>query len=226
MSRDFPNSTGSYLNVGDTSPLDFTSNSYTVCAWGHQDSFGSQRTWLGKGQASGVGSNMQYMLWVEGSGSGNPRMTWGDGSSSASANGTGPVNTTAFRHMVGRVGTGANGVRVFLDGTSVGNATPGPTTSNTTRNFRIGCADSANDPMDGRLAEVAVWNVLLNDSEIASLARGLNPRHVRPSALVGYWPLFGSSPEPDYSGRGNAASVVGTPNVHSSHPRISPHVLG
>jgi len=43
---------------------------------------------------------------------------------------------------------------------------------------------------DGLVAEVAVWNVVLDDSEIAALAQGVSPLLIRSTALVEYWPVF------------------------------------
>jgi len=40
-----------------------------------------------------------------------------------------------------------------------------------------------------RIGEAAVWNVALDDVEIAALAKGFSPGLVRPSALVEYLPL-------------------------------------
>jgi len=41
----------------------------------------------------------------------------------------------------------------------------------------------------GKVAHVAVWNVALNDAEVALLAKRVSPLIVRPNALVNYWPL-------------------------------------
>ncbi len=62
----------------------------------------------------------------------------------------------------------------------------------------------------GRLAEVAVWNVKLNNDEQLALAAGAHPTRIRPLALRGYWPLLGvGSPEPDLSGVGTHLTVTG-----------------
>ncbi len=44
--------------------------------------------------------------------------------------------------------------------------------------------------MNGRVAEVGVWNVALTASEIESLASGISPLMVRPHALVFYAPML------------------------------------
>lgn len=74
----------------------------------------------------------------------------------------------------------------------------------------------------GDIAECAIWNVALAQSEITMLALGVSPRLVRPSALVFYSPLrFGTSPEQDLK----AALAItfaagGAAPTRAPHPRI------
>jgi hypothetical protein len=73
---------------------------------------------------------------------------------------------------------------------------------------------------DGLIAELAVYNIVLSDAEIAQLAGGASPLGVHPAALAAYWPLKGDvSPEPDSMG-GAALTVVG-PTKGASHPTIA-----
>ena len=54
-------------------------------------------------------------------------------------------------------------------------------------------------PMNGRLAEIGIWDAALTDDEVISLSKGVSPLRVRPQNLVAYWPLYGAaSPEPNY----------------------------
>lgn len=74
-------------------------------------------------------------------------------------------------------------------------------------------------PMNGRLAEVVFWNIDLADAEVAALATGIHPRKIQPSAIVGYWPLWGlSSPEPDISSGGRSITLTGTPAASNHAP--------
>ncbi len=56
---------------------------------------------------------------------------------------------------------------------------------------------------------MAIWNVALTDSEIATLAEGVSPLRVRRDALVYYCPIGGQSPEIDIIGGVNM-TVTGT----------------
>ena len=63
----------------------------------------------------------------------------------------------------------------------------------------------------GTIAEVGIWNDILNSSEIAALEAGVSPNRIRRSALAGYFPLYGAhSPEPDYSGNKDNGTLTGT----------------
>lgn len=71
---------------------------------------------------------------------------------------------------------------------------------------------------NGDIAEAAMWNVALSDSDMASLARGVSPLLVRPESLVAYWPLGGNySPEIDPVGKFDL-TLTGT--AKADHPRI------
>jgi hypothetical protein len=71
---------------------------------------------------------------------------------------------------------------------------------------------------DGDIAEAAIWNVALDAAEIAALGAGVSPFLIRPTALVAYWPIMGTtSPEIDPRGR-NELTVVGA--TATAHPRI------
>lgn len=73
---------------------------------------------------------------------------------------------------------------------------------------------------DGLLAELATWNVALDDDEIAALAKGVCPLLIRPQSLVAYYPLFGNdSPEPDrWKSRFDLTLTNGP--TKADHPRI------
>jgi hypothetical protein len=93
--------------------------------------------------------------------------------------------------------------------------------------FGYESAESVNG-FPGRLAEVAIWNLDLTASEAAALAQGVIPYRIRPSALQGYWPLWGlTSPEPDLSGNDIPTSAspstgVLTGTSPANHAPITP----
>lgn len=109
---------------------------------------------------------------------------------------------------------------VFLNG---GNKATNTTTSSATSGLNktsIGVISGNSDTQlaDAAIAEVGIWNVALDDSEVAALGKGVSPLLVRPQSLVAYWPLIGrTSPEIDVRG-GFGMTVTGA--TVADHPRI------
>jgi hypothetical protein len=72
--------------------------------------------------------------------------------------------------------------------------TTGPTTSVAWQNASAIMIGARLTPgislqLTGSVANVAMWNVALDDAEVASLVAGFSPRRVRPQSLVFYAPL-------------------------------------
>lgn len=71
------------------------------------------------------------------------------------------------------------------------------------------------------VAEACIWNVALTNNELAAYRAGVRPTLIRPASLVFYLPLTGiASPEPEFSGSRNNATLSGTP-VLANHPPVS-----
>jgi hypothetical protein len=77
-------------------------------------------------------------------------------------------------------------------------------------------------PMNGRLAEVGIWNVVLTDDEVLALSEGVSPLRVRSQNLVSYWPLYGNgSPEPNYSQNStNRSLTLNNAPTQVDHPPV------
>ena len=69
---------------------------------------------------------------------------------------------------------------------------------------------------DGRISEAAIWNAVLTDDEIVSLAKGFKPARIRPQSLVFYAPLLRNLQ--DLKGlaltNNNGATVADHPRVY------------
>lgn len=100
--------------------------------------------------------------------------------------------------------------KVFLNG--VEEATD-PHTGNLRSNNRevwIGRNPDDEATFLGRIDEPVIWNAALTLNEIIALYRGVRPRRIRPTSIVGGWPLWGAhSPEIDLSGNGNSLAITG-----------------
>ena len=109
----------------------------------------------------------------------------------AATNGLGDNSTkgsylsTTYFHTAGVYGSTTSRT-AFLDGNAGTTDTVSQTPGATDR-FAIGGYISAF--LNGRNAEVAVWNAALTDAEIVSLSKGFKPTRVRPQSLIFYAPL-------------------------------------
>lgn len=95
-------------------------------------------------------------------------------------------------HHAGAVFTANNSRTAYIDGgssaTNTNSVTPSAALVNRTT---IGSSwtGGARVYWPGKIAEVGIWNVALDDAEIEALAEGIRPSLVRPQNLVFYAPL-------------------------------------
>ena len=78
---------------------------------------------------------------------------------------------------------------------------------------------NANFP--GSIADVALWSTALSAAQIAALASGYRANHIAPQNMLVYWPIVGTSPEPDRSGNNINGTVTGT-TVVADPPQLEP----
>lgn len=140
-----------------------------------------------------------------------------DGGADTSTNYT----ANAWHHVAATLNS--SGRAVFLNGGGKGTNAVAKTPVGPDR-ISVGRAGDStpSDPMAGRIAEVAVWNVELSDAEILLLARGVSPLRIRPASLRLYYPLYGSmSPEPNLAVGGATynLAITGTP-VQADHAPV------
>lgn len=135
---------------------------------------------------------------------------WDGNADSVSAACTpGTWNHWIWRHAGGELVLYKDGILAAL--TASGNST------GITNSLRLGNV-SGSGFLEGDVAELAFWNVSLQDDECAALGKGFSPRMIRPASLTGYWPLGGrASPERDLRA-GRALTLTGT--TVADHPRV------
>jgi len=140
----------------------------------------------------GIGDNSAWSYFVLWYNTAGDTINWAASSANnpASATTTTNISANTWHHICG-VEASSTSRAVYLDGGNKGtNAT-----SRTPGGLDVTAIGGLILPntyvMPGRLAEVAVWNVALSDSEVAQLALGLCPLLMRPGDLLAYWPLGG-----------------------------------
>lgn len=78
----------------------------------------------------------------------------------------------------------------------------------------------------GRLASLAMWNVVLSADEKAALAAKVSPAQIRPTSLKGHWDLQGIfDPEIDYTAEANSLTLVSSPG-RADHAPVALWVPG
>jgi len=211
--------TDDYLNKsvaifsGLTYPLAFS-------AWVRPDDRGAQYAVAsdsGSGASKqiriGAGSSGKFIMGMRGANAESPSAHYDNS------------NTTWF-HLVGAF-IANNDQKLYVNGTLDQTST---TTSDISdfadsNEFYIGTGVSsgtniASKTWEGGIAEVAAYAAELSAGEIAALAKGFSPLLVRPSALVGYWPLGGPYAPTTIDPVGsNTLTANGGASVES-HPRI------
>lgn len=146
-------------------------------------------------------------------------MTCYDGGASSATKGT--ISAGSWFHLAGVV-AGVSSRTAYLNGSAGTTATASVTPASLAHLYVGYQVDASLYPMNGAIAEAGVWNVALTGDEIAQLAAGYSPCMVRPSALVGYFPMYGrlsATREENWAGAsvlvpsGVAPTVVDGPRI-------------
>lgn len=211
-----------YLALGTASHLELTGD-ITIAFWAKTDNtnrsvdyvltcFKAASPFTGYGVKFNETTNGKLGYWSSGNG------VWEQSDSTSYTDGN-------WHHCAVRIvgGTGT----FFLDGVPDGTFSQTAPGAMAEGDKRIGGA-SANpgQTFDGCMADLRVWDVGLDDEDIA-MAMRLLP--VRPDALIGWWPMTGNAntpqAEPDWSGNDNPATRIFNVNYADSPPGISAYWL-
>lgn len=195
MARSFNGTTQYLSNAGAV----LTAVPLTMACWFYSTSATTLQTLMSLG-VSGANDN-RFSLFASGATAGDPVQAQTRGTANASALSTTGYSINTWQHACG-VFASATDRRAYVNGGGEGieNTSRTPVGINSTY---LGALQGASPAtfLVGRIAEPAIWNVALNASEIAALARGVSPLRIRPGNLKFYPPLYGvGSPEPDYIG--------------------------
>ena len=211
--------TDDYLNKsvaifsGLTYPLAFS-------AWVRPDDKGAQHAVVsdngngnGKQIRLGAGSNGKFTSGMRGHTAQSSTDVYADG------------NTTWF-HLVGAY-IASNNQKLYVNGSLVDTDTGSANISDfaDSDQFYIGAGvvsgtDITSRTWEGGIAEVGAYAAELTAGEISALAAGFSPLLVRPSALVGYWPLGGPYAPTTIDPVGSNTLTANGGASAEAHPRI------
>jgi len=213
--REFDSSgSDEFLDV-DTAAL--TAAPFTMSAWVKMSSLSGPATILQLADLSVSNNNFELAI----GGTENVRFRARDGSTGAANTGV-ALSVGVWAHVVG-IEASTTSRSAFVDGGNKDTDTTSITPTGIDRtSIGRGGDSTPSDYWDGAISSVAIWNVVLTDQEVLSLANGVSPLRLHRSALIAYWPVGGQSTEPDIIGGVNL-TVNGTP-LQVEGPPI-PHAI-
>lgn len=218
MARTFPGDFTSKLVL--SSGLPSVSRPITMMCWfkAASGSLANTMTMFWWGDFSETALRNQYMLRLRGDTEGsNPsevEFICADSSSSSGAV-SGATYTTAetwaFAAAVARA-TGTNNTCLLNTSGFPGGGSNLTPNSGVVDRITIGFDDDLQvAPWDGAIAEVAIWNAELTQTELAKLYNDkLSPLFMRPQSLSYYAPLIGNEDRNVFSGTLNVVGSLGT----------------
>lgn len=216
MARSNTGSTSNWLEVAGAVVTSGTPP-FTMACWFNVANVTATHNLIG--MTSGGGQ--YHTMLAEGTAGGDPvQVISQDGSGEAIAT-TAAFSANVWSHAAG-VWSATNSRTAYLNGTVGTTQTSTRTPSLTSPRTTIGAYNDGTTrfgPVNGSIAEAAIWNVALDAAEIASLAAGVSPLLVRPASLRAYWPLVGRySPELDL--RGNFPLTINGTMTAAAHCRV------
>lgn len=187
----------------------------TVSAWYYPNTLTSGQTHALASLSDNAGNEYVYLHVMEDGGSfkvgAGQRMV--SGGTHANAFSTASPSVGTWNHAAAVFGSTTSRA-AYLDGANKGtNATNVGAAGSAYTVSGVGAFkfSGSTHHADGRIGEVAWWNVVLTDDEIEDLAAGVRPALIRPESLVAYWRIKGNdSPEPDEVGSADL-TLVGPP---------------
>lgn len=215
----FDDAASEYLTIAS---VPMTNEPITMACWFYSDSLTAGQTLLALGDSGGV--NGIFALEAAGDQGGDPvRAAKGtDGGTFGIAATTSGYSANTWHHAIATF-TSDTERAVYIDGGSVGSNVTN-ITDPTADNLAVGAShrSTAGRLMSGRIAEAAIWDVILSADDRAILALGFSPLFVKPENLVFYLPMLalgGAGTQYDWIGN-RAMAEINTPATAEHPPQI------
>lgn len=166
-----------------------TAGPLTLAAWINVDTTGAAQRILSISSATG---NDRWSLLV--GATDVITMQVGASNGFASVSTTNTVTAGTWHHVAGSWNTTTNQPQqVWIDGVKSGptNSSRTPVAGQLSKTL-LGStyvSSALAQYLNGRIAEAAIWNVILTDTQVTSLSKGFRPSLVRPDKLSLYVPL-------------------------------------
>jgi len=175
---------GTYVDCGNDKSLDL--NSFTLAAWVYPTTIdaSTHEMVLGKGWASPDGRSY-YMSILQG----KPFVSFRnpDNSAQSDVQGTTNLQKSTWYHMAGTHNRKTKTVTIYLDGKQEGEKVFDHDVMVTTKHLWIGNLGDHELFFGGKIDEVAVFNVALNDADIKSVMDGVFKAVAPAGKLAATW---------------------------------------
>lgn len=163
----------------------------TLACWFNSDLTNARRNLISLASA-GAGANESPCLNLQVDSTATIRALTSSTSGSNASLTTATFSLATWHHAAARFAGAASRI-AYLDGVAGTENTTSRATGGALDTLIVGRGSggtyNSNAPFNGRIAEVAVWDVALNTAEIAALAKGYKPSQIRPDKLLWYLPL-------------------------------------
>lgn len=195
-----------------------TAPPFSLACWGWQDAIISSKNTLLYLGVSSTDSNF-WQLYTDNASPPKAGIIMKDGSTFSGNLSALTAATGQWNHYGLEIPTPTTACTVRVNGTQSAGLSNNVTPSGINI-FGIGCTvgSTKQQPWDGALGEVAGWNVLLTSAEWAALAKGIDPRLIRPSALVFYRDLIRDLNRP--YGPGATLTNTGSTGIRAHRPMV------
>jgi hypothetical protein len=211
------NGTNQFLNTPTTGAV-VAGMPLTMACWFYPNNATANLTLMAMAPIWGNSNPGFYVMAANGSVAGDPIQIGTDALGNTVASSTAGFTANNWHHACG-VFTSTTSRTVYLDGGNSATNTFNYSPNSPVQGLRIGqFLQGFERRMNGRIAEVGIWNAALTAEEIASLAKGMTCDKVRPQNLVFYAPLVRDLQ--DVRGgltitNNNAATVANHPRVYA-----------
>lgn len=210
------NGSGDLIDLGNSATLNPVAISISI--WVNPVSFTPAYTALVS--RIDAGGNNYYQMFIKSTGKLAYYVHGSGGADSLLDPGSHTLSTGTWA-PIGLAYDSVNGLATYVNGASDGTAAPHGTVATISAHTEIGNdTNTGGRLLAGSVADCCIWNTNLTAGEFRALSLGVRPYLIRPSAIVGYWPLDGlASPEPDFSG--NAFNGILTGTLKANGPPVT-----
>lgn len=214
MGKNFTRASDHKISLG-SSPL--SAYPCTMAAWGRTSNATFYQTLVVIEDSTD--SHYAYLVFRNSAGAQTAVLDFQAGGANRRSETTTTYSADTWHHLCA-VMASATDRRVYLDAGGVGSNVTSTVFPTVDRGHMGSDETSAGGAaLQGDLGDVAMWNVELTTSEIAALAKGMDPRLIRPSALVFYFRGWDNEPYIDRS-KSNVALTNSGSVAAGAHPRM------